>query len=198
MEQAGQQVKRMRTAMVFARLFKRDATKEGARLLYLALATQSRDPYFYAVAGVPDSLDGRFDAVALHVFLLLNRLKRDPDARAAGLAQNIVDFFVADMDRSVRELGVGDMGVSRRVKQMAQALYGRAAVYEQALASEDAGLLSAALARNLYGTREDASPDEIALVARYVRAAAAALAAQSLDALALGQVVFPPAAGAAA
>lgn len=181
--------------MVFTRIFKRDATKEGAQKLYLALATQARDPFFYAVAGVPDSLDGRFDAVALHAFLVLNRLKRDPDPRAAALAQNLVDFFVADMDRSVRELGVGDMGVSRRVKQMAQALYGRAAVYEQALASDDDALLTSALARNLYGTRENVLPDEIALVARYMRAAAAALAGQSLDALVGGQVAFPPPAG---
>jgi cytochrome b pre-mRNA-processing protein 3 len=183
--------------MVFTRIFKRDATKEGAQRLYLALATQARDPYFYAVAGVPDSLDGRFDAVALHAFLVLNRLKRDPDPRAAALAQNLVDLFVADMDRSVRELGVGDMGVSRRVKQMAQALYGRAAVYEQALASDDAALLPNALARNLYGTRTDVPSTEIALVARYVRDAAASLAGQPLDALVAGQIVFPPPAGAA-
>ncbi|MCA3262736.1 MAG: ubiquinol-cytochrome C chaperone [Telmatospirillum sp.] len=184
--------------MVFTRIFKRDATKEGAQLLYLALATQARDPYFYAVAGVPDSLDGRFDAVALHAFLVLNRLKRDPDLRAAALAQNLVDFFVADMDRSVRELGVGDMGVARRVKQMAQALYGRAAAYDQALVAADDALLTTALARNLYGTRENVPPGEVALVARYVRAAAAALAVQPLDALVGGQIVFPPPAGAAA
>jgi len=164
----------------------------------VALATQARQPHFYASAGVPDSLDGRFDSVALHAFLVLNRLKRENDARAASLAQNLVDYFVEDMDRSVRELGVGDMGVARRVKQMAQALYGRAAVYEQAVAAANDALLTTALGRNLYGTRENVPPDEIALVARYVRAAATALSGQSIDALVAGQIAFPPPAGAAA
>lgn len=178
--------------MVFSRFFKRDATKLGAQLLYLALATQARTPFFYTHAGVPDSLDGRFDAVALHIFLVLNRLKRSEDATAAALAQHLVDHFVTDMDRSVRELGVGDMGVARRVKQMAQALYGRAAAYSQALADAAPEPLAAALARNLYGTRSDVPPGEVALVARYMRAAAAFLDRQELDALVLGKIEFPP------
>lgn len=177
--------------MVFSRLFKRDAAKEGAQALYLALATQARAPYFYAVAGVPDSLDGRFDAVALHAFLVLNRLKREDDALAASLAQNLVDMFVEDMDRSVRELGVGDMGVARRVKQMAQALYGRAAVYEQAVAAADDGALMQALARNLYGTCETHDDAKIALAARYVRDSVDVLASQPLARLAQGRIDFP-------
>jgi cytochrome b pre-mRNA-processing protein 3 len=177
--------------MVFSKLFKRDATKTAAEQLYLALATQARQPYFYAAAGVPDSLDGRFDAVALHAFLVLNRLKRETDPAAAGLAQHLVDHFVEDMDRSVRELGVGDMGVARRVKQMAQALYGRAAVYEQAVADSDDGALAASLVRNLYGTRAAPVAAEVSLVVRYVRDAIAVLAEQNLAALAQGKIEFP-------
>ncbi len=181
---------------MFSRLFKRDATKPAARLLYVALATQARRPHFYASAGVPDSLDGRFDSVALHAFLVLNRLKRENDARAASLAQNLVDYFVDDMDRSVRELGVGDMGVARRVKQMAQALYGRAAVYEQALAATGEDRLHAALARNLYGTVQSPDAARLAEMAGYVRAAAAFLGAQTLDDLAQGKIAFPAPEGA--
>ncbi|MBI3504756.1 MAG: ubiquinol-cytochrome C chaperone [Proteobacteria bacterium] len=177
--------------MVFSRLFRRDAGKDVAQLVYVGLVTQARHPDFYTHLQVPDSLDGRFDAVALHVFLVLNRLKREDGEAAAALAQNLVDAFVDDMDRSVRELGVGDMGVSRRVKLMAQSLYGRAAVYEEAVAQADDGHLTAALARNLYGTREATEAATLAATARYVRAAIAALAGQDIAALAEGRVAFP-------
>lgn len=177
--------------MVFSKLFRRDAAKDGAQRLYVGLVTQARHPDLYARLDVPDSLDGRFDSVALHAFLVLNRLKREESAAAAALSQNIVDAFVDDMDRSVRELGVGDMGVSRRVKQMAQALYGRAAVYEEAVADADDVRLMAALARNLYGTRETTPPASLDAAARYVRAAIAALAIQELAEIADGRIAFP-------
>jgi cytochrome b pre-mRNA-processing protein 3 len=177
--------------MVFSKLFRRDAAKDAAHLLYVGLVSQARHPDLYARLDVPDSLDGRFDSVALHAFLVLNRLKREESAEAAALAQNIVDAFVDDMDRSVRELGVGDMGVSRRVKQMAQALYGRAAVYEEAVADPDDARLVAALGRNLYGTRETTSPATMSAAAGYVRAAIAALAGQEMSALAEGRIAFP-------
>lgn len=177
--------------MVFSRLFRRDSAKDAAHVLYVGLVSQARHPDLYARLDVPDSLDGRFDSVALHVFLVLNRLKREDRSAAAALAQNLVDAFVDDMDRSVRELGVGDMGVSRRVKQMAQALYGRAAVYEEAVADPDDKRLVAALARNLYGTRETTSPANLAAAARYVRAAIAALAAQDIADIVEGRMAFP-------
>jgi cytochrome b pre-mRNA-processing protein 3 len=174
--------------VVFSRLFKRNAGREAGERLYAALATQARHPDLYVRLGVADSLDGRFDSVALHVFLALNRLKREEGPAAAALAQDLVDVFVDDMDRSVREMGVGDMGVSRRVKQMAQALYGRAAVYEEAVAQDDDTKLVAALTRNLFAGVEKA---EGAAMARYVRAAIAALAGQDVAALTQGVPVFP-------
>lgn len=174
--------------VVFSRLFKRNSGREAGERLYVALATQARHPDFYLRLGVADSLDGRFDSVALHVFLALNRLKREEGPEAAALAQDLVDVFVDDMDRSVREMGVGDMGVSRRVKQMAQALYGRAAVYEEAVAQPDDAKLVAALTRNLYAGVEK---PEGAAAARYVRAAIATLAGQDLPALTQGVPTFP-------
>ena len=102
-------------------------------------------------------------------------------------------MFVDDMDRSVREMGVGDMGVSRRVKQMAQALYGRAAVYEEAVAQDDQTKLVAALTRNLYAGIDR---PEAAVAAKYVRAAIAGLAGQDLATLMQGTPTFPvPGAG---
>jgi cytochrome b pre-mRNA-processing protein 3 len=177
--------------MVFSRLFGRDPARDGARKLHAALATQARHVAFYAAHGVPDTLDGRFDCLALHAFLILDRLKAEEGKDAASLAQHLVDAFVEDMDRSVRELGVGDMGVARRVKQMAQALYGRAAVYSAALNDADPAALDDALKRNLFGTIEAPAPTGIAAVALYMRAARAALAETEFARLMEGAPVFP-------
>jgi cytochrome b pre-mRNA-processing protein 3 len=181
---------------VFRKLFRRDPAEAGAQRLYVAMVEQARHPDLYARLGVPDSLDGRFDSVALHAFLVLNRLKREDEPRAAAIAQHLVDAFVEDMDRSVREMGVGDMGVSRRVKQMAQALYGRAAFYEEAIADPDDARLRSVLARNLYAARADVDDASLAAAARYVRATVAELGAQALADLADGRVTFPVPAGA--
>lgn len=177
--------------MVLSRLFGRDPVRDAARKLHVALATQARHAAFYASHGVPDTLDGRFDCLALHAFLVLDRLKAEEGKDAASLAQHLVDAFVEDMDRGIRELGVGDMGVARRVKQMAQALYGRAAVYSAALNDSDPAVLDEALKRNLFGTVEAPSGAGIAAVARYMRDARAALAATDLAALMAGAPVFP-------
>ena len=177
--------------MVFARFFGRDPALDAARRLYVALSTQARLPAFYAAHGVPDTLDGRFDCVALHAFLVLDRLKREDSPQAAETAQHLVDTFVEDMDRTVRELGVGDMGVARRVKAMAQALYGRAAIYSAALNGADPGALEEALRRNLYGTLESPDPAGVAAMAAYTRQAVASLAAGEGTALLAGEPNFP-------
>lgn len=177
--------------MVLSRLFGRDPARDASLRLHAALATQARHPAFYASHGVPDTLDGRFDCLALHAFLVLDRLKAEEGKDAASLAQHLVDAFVEDMDRSVRELGVGDMGVARRVKQMAQALYGRAAVYSAASNDPEPAALEDALRRNLFGTLEAPPPAGVAAVARYVRDARARLAKTDLAKLMAGAPEFP-------
>ena len=164
--------------------------------LYTAAVAQARRPEFYRDSEVPDSLDGRFDLVALHVFLVLRRLKAEGEP-ARELGQAVFDVFVADMDQSLREMGVGDLGVGRRVKAMAQGLYGRVAAYEAGLES-DTGLATA-LRRNLFGTVQP-SEAAVARVAAYVRREAHSLAVRPFAALAAGELVFgpPPAAGGSA
>jgi cytochrome b pre-mRNA-processing protein 3 len=143
-----------------------------AQQLYALLVQQARAPAFYAALGVPDSLDGRFEMVALHVFVALRRLKQ---AGRDALAQALFDAMFADMDRSLREIGVGDLSVGKRVKEMARALYGRIAAYEAGLAASDDALLIEALVRNLYGTVAPPPADAAAALARYLRQAAARL-----------------------
>lgn len=170
-------------------LQQRREAAEAARALYERAVVQAREAAFYADLGVPDSLDGRFDMVALHVFLLLHRLKQDRGS-GARVAQYLFDVMFDDMDESLRELGVGDLGVGRRVKEMARALYGRSAAYEAGLAGDDR-MLAAALARNLFGTTS-AREDQLAALCGYLRREAVALAHQPYAELRAGQVHFGP------
>ncbi len=149
--------------------FRRPPEEADARRLYAGLVEQARRPAFYDGLGVPDSLDGRYEMLALHMVLALRRLKRD-GAAVAALAQGLFDQMFADMDRSLREIGVGDLSVGPRVKEMARGLYGRIAAYETGIADSDAAL-EQALARNVYGTVAAPPRPALSALARYVRAA---------------------------
>lgn len=121
---------------------------KDARPLYAATVQAARDPRFYADWAVPDTLDGRFEMITLHLALVLKRLKQEEKAKQ--LAQELVDLFILDMDNSLREMGAGDMGVSTRIKTMAQGFYGRLQAYDTALDGENT--LRDPLIRNVYGT----------------------------------------------
>ena len=142
----------------------RRAADDKARDVYDAIVIQARRTEFYAGLGVPDTVSGRFDMVALHVFLALRRVRGGGDA---ALAQAVVEAMFDDMDASLRELGVGDLGVGRRVQAMAEGFYGRAAAFDAALAQGDAEL-AATLLRNVYGGVEPAA-GALKAMARYVR-----------------------------
>ncbi len=174
----------------FARLFRSEPQKIAAERLYAALVTQAREPGFYREGRVPDSLDGRFELVALHAFLLLRRLRAEGQAGAA-LAQALFDRMFVDMDESLREIGVGDLSVGKRVKAMAKAFYGRAAAYEAGLADSAPATLEEALARNLYGTLPERQGLPLAAMARYLRQAAAEIGAQPAAGLMAGEASFP-------
>lgn len=172
-------------------LFKRDPAAAAAQALYAQVVEQARLPGFYRDLGVPDTLDGRFDMIVLHAFLVLHRLKAEGQAQGP-VGQALFDLMFADMDASLRELGVGDLSVGKKVKQMATGFYGRVAAYEEGLAAPGASgddALAAALRRNLYGTTT-AAPGHVAAMAGYVRRQASALAGQSAVALTGGSVRF--------
>lgn len=173
---------------MLGKLFRKNPRATVAAALYRRIVEQARHPAFYQVGGVPDSLDGRFELITLHAFLLLHRLKGEGEA-GAGLAQAVFDTMFSDMDASLRELGAGDLGVPHRIKRMVSGFYGRIAAYEAGLAGEEAALADA-LRRNLYGTVTPAAAAPAAL-AGYVRAAIAALARQDGPGLLAGEVAFP-------
>jgi cytochrome b pre-mRNA-processing protein 3 len=168
-------------------LFRRNSQRAAAELAYERVVAQARRQIFFTAYHVPDTLDGRFELLCLHAFLYLYRLKAERP-QSAELAQIFFDHMFADFDRSLREMGVGDLSVGKQVMRMAEAFYGRIRAYEEGLAEEE-GALRAALARNLYGTAPAEGPP-LAAMAAYVREQAEALGRQPAAELLAGRVVF--------
>ena len=117
-------------------------------------ATQARDPAFYAQASAPDTVEGRFELYMMHVILLAMRL-RGQGAQAAETSQVMFDAFLRGLDDAMREMGVGDLSVGKKMRKLGEAFYGRAKAYAAAVA--DARRSSRrSCARTLYADREDA------------------------------------------
>ena len=166
--------------MIF-NLFRKSPAPDDAYEAYRSIVAQSRRPVFYADWGVPDTVTGRFDMISLHLALLLRRLKGVPEAQ--GFTQALVDLFFRDMDRSLRELGVTDLGVPRKVKTMGNIFYGLVDVLTAALDGGGAAAVEAVLVKNVYGaTASGAAP-----LAAYLVAEAAALAAEPTGLLVAGR-----------
>ena len=128
---------------------------QPARQVYAAILSHIRQPKFYKDYGVPDTFDGRFDLMLLHIFMILHRMLEDGQVEAEAFNQALFDVTFADMDQTLREMGIGDMGVPKHQRKMMKAFNGRMHAYEAALAQ---GTLKDALRKNLYGTLEN--PDE--------------------------------------
>jgi len=133
------------------------ARKQDARLLYDAVVRRAREPVFFAGFGVADSIDGRFDMLAFHAWLVLAELKGGP------LAQGLTNTIFTGFDEAMREQGVGDIGIGHKLKAMAQAFYGRMSAYDGARTEDE---LAAALAKNLWrGGETDARARKLAAYA---------------------------------
>ncbi|SEE30937.1 cytochrome b pre-mRNA-processing protein 3 [Rhizobiales bacterium GAS188] len=117
--------------------------------LHDSIAALARDRDLFTKFGVADTFEGRFELLALHLALVLRRLA-DLPAPAADMAQDLTDLAFRRLDQGLREIGIGDMGVPKRMKGLAKHFYGRAAAYHAALASGDAGKLVEALRRNVF------------------------------------------------
>lgn len=156
--------------------------------LYGMIVAQARLPAFYQVYGVPDTVDGRFELILLHLFVVLRYL--DGNEKDRELGQQLFDLFCKDMDRNLREMGVGDLSVPKEMRRIGEAFYGRASVYEAALASISAETLRTVLARNVYG-RESPEHEGAGRLAHYMMEAIAAVSRQSGGALQQGAVQFP-------
>jgi cytochrome b pre-mRNA-processing protein 3 len=162
--------------MILRRVFRANPRREVVETLYQRIAAASRAAFLYADLGIPDTVEGRFEAVALHMILVLRRLRELPSP-ADQVAQDLVDCFFRHLDASLRELAVGDLAVPKRMKTLAEAFSGRSRAYDEAL-NNQGDTLAEALARNVLGRPEPAHG-----LASYVRDSEAELTILDLNAL---------------
>lgn len=173
---------------MLGRFFNRD--RQGERIasaLYGAIVAQARQPALYSELAVPDSVSGRFEMLVLHLILLSRRLKNASEpSRIVG--QGAFDLFCSDMDNSLRELGISDLKVPRRMREVGEAYFGRSAAYEPGLNAADPEALATALERIVYDGR---APAGMALaLARYAIAAADRLHRQDEAEIAAASPIF--------
>jgi len=164
--------------MILAKLFTRKVNP--AQPLYEAIVAAARQPHFYAQWQVPDTVDGRFDLLVLHLCLVVECLRSE----APELCQNLIDYFCTDMDGNLRELGAGDLSVGKKVRRMAEAFQGR---YEAYAAARESETMVQALVRNVYAGKAAPDADSLAHYALQVRAE---LALQKADDIAVGKLKF--------
>lgn len=170
--------------MIFS-LFRKDPRRTIIAALYKRIATASRAPGLYATLGIPDTLEGRFEALSLHMVLALRALRGLPHP-ADEVAKDLTDAFFRDMDASLREMGVGDTVVPKRMKKIAASFYGRAQAYDAPLDAANEAGLAEALGRNACGSDAPAVP-----LARYALAADRGLKTVTLDAFLGTGPAFP-------
>tara|TARA_B100000686_G_C16720965_1_gene934927 strand:+ start:1096 stop:1638 length:543 start_codon:yes stop_codon:yes gene_type:complete len=176
---------------MFTSLRRKKAESEAARRLYEQVVTAARSPSFYTNGGVPDTVDGRFEMLVLHTYLVVDRLMSGDDA-SKRIAQYLFDTMITDMDRSLREMGVGDLSVGKKVKAMAEAYYGRSKAYAAALGADELQL-AAAIRRNIFGTLVNSgNPHSLTVTAmvRHIQSTIRDLENQSIDLLTQGRIHF--------
>ncbi len=167
---------------MFALLKPKNPYEQSAELVYASCLQQTRQLVFYEDYGVPDSFDGRFDLLTLHLFLIVQRL--------AGVEprfnQALFDVMFKDMDQTLREMGIGDVSVPKHMKRMMLAFNGRMHAYQRALEEDD---LSEVLRRNVYGGAE-VQDGCLELMESYVRDHHKLLQKTETDVILGGEVSF--------
>ncbi|MDH3228456.1 MAG: hypothetical protein OEN55_01565 [Alphaproteobacteria bacterium] len=168
-------------------LFAPNSQESGVRRLYGAIVDHARSDVFYRNLGVPDTATGRYAMVALHAFLVMDRL-----GRAVGqgeLSQALFDAMFADLDRNLREMGVGDLSVGKRVKALAGHFYAMSAACRDGLNRGDT-VLCGALRDYIYGGQAP-PPAVLTTMAAYLRACVADLEPRAEDEISRGRIRFP-------
>jgi cytochrome b pre-mRNA-processing protein 3 len=173
--------------MILARWRKRRSNRLLIDQLHGKIVAAARRPLLYAGLGAPDTFDGRFQMMTLHAGLVMRALSHLPGS-GRELAQELADSVFRHFDIALREIGVSDVGMPKRMKRLAEAFYGANKAYGEALDAGDTALLTSALGRNVYGGADAGHAPALAL---YVEECARALLAIPIDTFAAGDVTFP-------
>jgi len=177
--------------MIFGLFRKKNNNQAIVERQYSTLTSAARRPEFYESMDVPDTVMGRFEMLSL-VMILFFRRTRASGTSGQEIAQEIVDAFFQDIDYSIRELGIGDNSVPKRMKKLAGMFYGRLEAYSKAMDAGDSEALSTALSRNIHPKAE--APADMSALAAWMFKAEAALSEQSEDQIATGSATLPDAA----
>lgn len=180
--------------MILRLIRNRAEKKRTAQQFYGSIVAQARREEFYRCWHVPDTINGRFDMIVLHLFLVLRRLHQEgEDGTQAG--RLIIEAFFSDMDNSVREQGAGDLAVPKHVRKMADAFYGRLLSYKKSEESGDRKMLVEALKRNFFpdlaGGENGQETQTAEAIARYMQDAKESLRNMSFERLRTGPIAFP-------
>ncbi len=167
----------------------RRADMKAAQALYDKAVAQARHPSFYISYGVADTVDGRFDMICLHAFMVMERLSSEGKPGQA-INQALFDVMFNNMDLVLREMGVGDLGIPKHIKRMMKAFHGRAAVYRKAVREDDSAALLEALQRNVFRKQDHVSPAVLRMMAAYVTASLDILRQTALQDLQAGNLKF--------
>lgn len=168
--------------------FRKSADQKAVYATYASIVAQSRQVKFYADWAVPDTVTGRFDMISLHLSLLMRRLKTG-EAPTRNFSQSLFDLFFKDMDRSLREMGAGDMAVPKRIQKMGELFYGLLAGLTDALDGNDDAALAEVLKRNVYSDEQN---PHIGDLAAYVRSFAGQLQDVPADTILSGKLTLTP------
>lgn len=175
--------------MVFGLFGKKNNNKVIVERQYAALTEAGRQPGFYLDHNVPDTVMGRFEMISVMLILYFRRTANSPRS-GQEIAQEIVDAFFEDLDHSIRELGIGDLSVPKRMKKLAGMFYGRLESYARALGERDEAALAAALKRNFHPESKDEALSMLTL-ARYMLETEQALAAVREQTIEGGDLAMP-------
>jgi cytochrome b pre-mRNA-processing protein 3 len=170
----------------------RKKTRCAADTMYERALVQSRLPYFYKTLGIPDSMDGRFDCLSLHVCLLLSRFLSLPKGSGRALSQRVFDKMFKGADQALRESGVGDLGVPKHMQKMMKAFNGRLHAYHRAFSAGDEEALAQAIMRNVYRSDSPTPDNNAKQMAGYMMASYKHMAGMKDEGVMAGAIEFVP------
>jgi cytochrome b pre-mRNA-processing protein 3 len=170
------------------RLFARSKPDPVPQQLYGAVVAQARKPAFYLEHGFKDTVTGRFDVLALHMFLFSRRLSSESDPAAAPLSQEVFDTFTDGVDDALRALGIGDTSVPKRKQAMVRGFYAQIEEFAPPIDAGDVDGLARAVSKRFFS---GANPGESTRIAAYMLESAGMLAAQDFGAISSGRLNWP-------
>lgn len=165
--------------------FKRSSSTIPPQQLYGSVMTQARSPEFFTDFGMPDTVMGRFDVLSLHIYLLARRFREEGSPIAMDLSQEVFDLYVYDVERALRELGIGDTSVPKKKKKMIRSFYGQIDDFDEAINTTDEAVISEKARLRYLSETENPNPQ---LLASYILKTEAHLKTLPMNALLSGKV----------